>query len=259
MIARHKPLWPGVAGAGLAFWMALGGVAQLATARAAEHLLSNPALTKGAGNSPDAWQTQAWQEGSEYSTYQWTHEEGKSGQLAVTNIKPNDARWAQSLNLSGGWYHFSAEIRAENVGKDQTGASLSVMEDGITSPDLKGTTAWQRVGFYLKIGSKGADLELACRVGGFGSLNTGTVMCRDIQLERVAAPPPGAPAQFNFDLDKIRKDSAEVPIGSPWTLVATFLILIAVSALGWRTFGQTMAPRKPEEEPVKRATDRQAR
>jgi len=112
------------------------------------------------------------------------------------------------------------------------------------------------VGFYLKIGSKGADLELACRVGGFGSLNTGTVTCRDIQLERVAAPPPAAPAQYNFDLDKIRKDSAEVPIGSPWTLVVTFLILIAVSALGWRTFGQTMAPRKAEEEPVKRALNR---
>ncbi len=256
MIARRKPLGPGVAGAALAVWLALGGVAQLATARAAENLLSNPALIKGAGNSPDSWQTQAWQEGSEYSTYQWTHEEGKSGQLTVTNIKPNDARWAQSLNLSGGWYHFSADLRAQNVGKDQTGASLSVMEDGITSADLKGTTDWQRVGFYLRIGSKGADLEVACRVGGFGSLNTGTVMCRDIQLERVAAPPPGAPAQFNFDLEKIRKDSAEVPIGSPWTLVATFLILIAVSALGWRTFGQTMAPRKAEEQPVKRASNR---
>jgi dolichyl-phosphate-mannose-protein mannosyltransferase len=228
-------------------------------ARAGKNLLDNPNLTKGAGNSPDAWQSQAWQEGPEYSTYQWTHEEGKSGELSVTNIKANDARWAQSLNLTGGWYHFSADIRAEKVGKTETGASLSVMEDGITSPDLKGTTDWQPVGFYLKIGSKGADLEVACRVGGFGSLNTGTVFCRNIQLERVKAPPPGAPAQYNFDLDKIRKDSAEVPIGSPWTLYATFLILIAVSALGWRTFGQTMAPRKAEEQPVKRTSDRQAR
>jgi hypothetical protein len=258
MIVARRRFWRSAAGAGVALLLALVCFSP-SLARAGKNLLDNPNLTKGAGNSPDAWQSQAWQEGPEYSTYQWTHEEGKSGELSVTNIKANDARWAQSLNLTGGWYHFSADIRAEKVGKTETGASLSVMEDGITSPDLKGTTDWQPVGFYLKIGSKGADLEVACRVGGFGSLNTGTVFCRNIQLDRVKAPPPGAPAQYNFDLDKIRKDSAEVPIGSPWTLVATFLILIAVSALGWRTFGQTMGPRKTEEQPVKRTSDRQAR
>ena len=100
---------------------------------------------------------------------------------------------------------------------------------------------------------------MACRVGGYGSLNTGTVHCRNIQLERVAAPPATASSQFNFDLDKIRKDSAEVPIGSPWTLVATFLILLGVSVLGWRTFGQTMTPRNPDEQTVKRTSDRQVR
>jgi dolichyl-phosphate-mannose-protein mannosyltransferase len=255
MIGASLRLWARIAS--LTLLLALGYVPCLTSpACAAQNLLANPNLTKGAGNSPDDWQTQAWQEGSEFSTYQWTHEEGKGGELSVTNVKPNDARWAQSLDLTGGWYHFSAEVRAENVGKTETGASISIMEDGITSPDLKGTTDWQKVGFYLKIGSKGADLDLACRVGGFGSLNTGTVYCRNIRMERVAAPPPDAPSQYNFDLDKIRKDSAEVPIGSPWTLVATFLFLIGLSALGWRTFGQTMAPRTSEEQRVKKVSHR---
>jgi hypothetical protein len=249
-------LWARVMAAACALWMAAACLPSLTTGAIAADLLANSNLTKGAGNSPDAWQTQAWQEGPAFSTYEWQHEAGKPGQLTVTNIKPNDARWSQSLNLSGGWYHFSAELRAENVGKDNTGASLSVLEDGIGSPDLKGTTGWQRVGFYLKVGKKGADLEVACRVGGFGSLNTGTVSCRNIELERVAAPPSNARAQYNFDLDKIRKESAEVPIGSPWTLVATFLFLIAVSALGWRTFGQTMTPREPQDQPIKRASNR---
>jgi dolichyl-phosphate-mannose-protein mannosyltransferase len=221
---------------------------------AASNLLANPNLLKGAGNSPDAWQSQAWQEGPEFSTYQWNHDPGKPGELTVTNIKANDARWVQSLNLTAGWYHFSADLRAQNVGASATGASLSIMEDGISSPDLKGTTDWKRVGFYLKVGSKGADLELACRVGGFGSLNTGTVFCRKIEMEKVAAPPAGA--QSLFDLDKIRKESAEVPIGSPWTLVATFLFLIGLSVFGWRTFGQTITPHKAEEPPVKRASNR---
>jgi hypothetical protein len=233
---------------GTALSSAAGPAAQVS------NLLANPKLSKGAGNSPDDWQTQAWQEGSEYSTYQWTHEEGRPGELSVTNIKANDARWAQSLNLTSGWYHFSADVRAQNVGKDATGANLSIMEDGISSLDLKGTTDWQSVGFYLKVGTKGADLELACRVGGFGSLNTGTVFCRNILMEKVAAPPAGA--QALYDLDKIRKDSAEVPIGSPWTVVAAFLFLIALSVFGWRTFGQTMSPRESEEPPARRASTR---
>jgi hypothetical protein len=258
MISAPARVLGGVAIISLALCLAIGGLPSLVgAAPAGANLLANPNLGKGAGNSPDAWQSQAWQEGPEYSTYQWTHEEGTPGELSVTNIKPNDARWAQSLNLTGGWYHFTADLRARNVGKDNTGASLSIMEDSISSPDLKGTTDWQQVGFYLKVGPKGADLELACRVGGFGSLNTGTVFCRNIRMQRVAAPPAGA--QSLFDLDKIRKESAEVPIGSPWTLVATFLFLIGVSVLGWRTFGQTMAPRKAEDQPAKRAPDRQAR
>jgi dolichyl-phosphate-mannose-protein mannosyltransferase len=224
---------------------------------AGRNLLANPDLIKGAGDSPDNWQTEAWQEGPEYSTYQWNHDEGKPGELSVTNIKPNDARWAQSLNLAGGWYHFSADLRAENVAKDNTGVSLSIMEDGITSPDLKGTTKWQKENFYLKVGPKGADLELACRVGGFGSLNTGTGYCRNIRMEMVAAPPAGS--QSVFDLDKIRKESAEVPIGSPWTLVAAFLFLIGIAIFGWRTFGQTMAFRSADEQTAKPASDRQAR
>lgn len=240
----------------LAWIMVLGIVPSVGfCADAPKNLLANPDLVKGAGNSPDDWQTQAWQEGPEYSTYIWSHEAGGPGELSVTNIKPNDARWAQSLNLSAGWYHFSADVRAENVGKDNTGASLSVMEDGIMSPDLKGNADWQQVGFYLKVGKKGADLEVACRIGGYGSLNTGTVRCRNIRLEKVAAPPANAPAQYNYDLDKIRKESAEVPIGSPWTLVATFLFLLGVSVLGWRTFGQTLEPRKADEQPIKRMTD----
>ncbi len=233
---------------------AIAAVSLPGAARAQSNLLANPNLIKGGGNSPDAWQTQAWQEGPEYSTYVWNHQEGKPGELSVTNIKPNDARWVQALNLSPGWYHFSADLRAQNVGTNATGASLSIMEDGITSPDLKGTTDWKRVGFYLKVGPKGADLELACRIGGFGSLNTGTVFCRNIEMQRVAAPPAGA--QSLFDLDQIRKESAETPIGSRWTLVATFLFLIALSVFGWRTFGQTIAPQKTEEQPVKRASNR---
>jgi hypothetical protein len=41
--------------------------------------------------------------------------------------------------------------------------------------------------------------------------------------------------------------------------VATFLFLIALAVFGWRTFGETSAPRKTEEQPDKHESERQAR
>jgi hypothetical protein len=104
------------------------------------------------------------------------------------------------------------------------------------SRDLRGTADWQRVGFYLKIGQHGADVEVGLRVGGFSNLNRGTGFFRNASIERIAEPPAGATPVF--DLEAIRQASAATPIGQPWTLVATFILLVVVAWIGWRTYGE---------------------
>lgn len=227
----------------------LSSPAIILAAAAKVNILQNVNLAKGAGNFPDHWQTEAWEQGPEYSTYQWIHQ-GAGNQLAVYNIKPNDARWMQSLTLSPGWYYFAADIKTTNVGNEATGASISIMEDGITSSDIRGTNDWRRVGFYLKVGKRGADVSLALRVGGYGSLNTGMGLFRNIEGERIDGPPPGA--EPTFDLDAIRKQAEGAPIGSPWTLVATFILLGIIIALGWRTLGE-QATSPPAEDAANQA------
>jgi len=206
-------------------------------ARAAEtNLLLNGSLAKGSGEQPDDWRTEAWVNEPDAFQYTWMHPtDGNPGQLVVNALKPNDARWMQSLTLAPGWYRFSTEVRTENVGSQQTGANISVMEDGAMSPDIRGTSGWQRVSFYLKVGGNGADIELALRVGGFGSLNTGKAFFRDVHAEKLAAPPPDATPVY--DLMAIRK--AEIPeaIGHPVTLVMSFVFLALVAYYGWRLFG----------------------
>src|SRR5205807_8926711 len=100
----------------------------------------------------------------------------------------------------------SAEIRTENVADGNTGASISVMEDGIMSPDVKDSSGWTRVGLYLSVGEKGADVDVALRVGGYGSLNTGRGFFRNTSVVRIDKAPPGATPVF--DLAEIRKQSA---------------------------------------------------
>ena len=127
------------------------------------------------------------------------------------------------------------------------------------SPDIRGTTGWQTVGFYLQVGGSGADVEVALRVGGYGSLNTGKAFFRKVHAVQVASPPPGATPVY--DLTAIRKASQPQPVGHPVTLWATFVVLALVAYYGWRLFGSEepapavaqTAPPKVREKPKARA------
>ncbi len=215
---------------------------------AAQNLVVNADFSKGAGESPDHWRTESWEQKPDVTTYAWIHQPGEPAQLEVNSAKPNDARWMQSLNLDPGWYYLSAQVRTEGVGDKATGASVSIMEDGAMSHDVRGTTPWREIGFYLKIGSRGGDIEIACRLGGYASLNTGRAFFRDVKVVQVKAPAQGEPS---FDLDTVRKESAEPPVGKPWTLAATFILLAAISYFGWTRF-DTPKPAARQDRVVQR-------
>jgi len=51
----------------------------------------------------------------------------------------------------------------------------------------------------------------------------------------IDAPPPSATP--TYDLLAIRQQGAPVPIGSPISLVVTFLALAGVAWAGWRIYG----------------------
>ena len=211
-------------------------------ARAANNLLQNGNFAKGSEDQPDEWRTEAWINKPEAFVCHWHPSSNGAGELEVDNLQANDGRWMQPLSLGPGWYELSADIRTENVGTKEDGASISVMEDGIMSPEIRGTTGWQRVSLYLKVGGKGADVDVALRVGGFASLNTGRAFFRNASLVAIAAPPPNAAP--TFDLMTIRQEAQPVPAGSHWSMVFTFAMLAAIAYLGWRMFADL--PNVPE-------------
>jgi hypothetical protein len=205
--------------------------------RAADNLLQNGDFSAGSGDQPDVWRTEAWINKPESFETHWTTAAApKVSELEVNNIEANDGRWMQSLTLKEGWYELSADVRTENVGAKETGASVSVLEDGVMSADLHGTVGWQRLALYLKVGKEGADIDVGLRVGGFGSLNTGKAFFRNARLIKIKAPPPQATP--TFDLTEIRKQALPVPIGRPYSMVLTFIALILVTIVGWRVFSE---------------------
>ncbi len=232
------------AGFAAALAILIAVIAPPSLARADANLLLNGDLAKGSEHQPDDWRTEAWLNDPGAFGYDWTHPSGGGpGELKVAALKANDARWMQSLTLQPGWYHITAEVRTENIGTQATGATVSIMEDGIMSADIRGTSGWQPIGLYLKIGGQGADVTVALRVGGFGSLNTGTAYFRNARAEKIAAPAAGATPVY--DLAAIRKAAQPLPEGQPITLVAVFVILGVIAAYGWWMFGV--------EEPLSKA------
>jgi hypothetical protein len=197
------------------------------------NLLDNGNFSRGSGNSVDEWRTDAWILSAGQTDYRWIRPQGhQPGEIEVNTHLDNDARWVQQLSLTAGWYYISAEARTVGVLSTFTGANVSVLEDGIASADLKGDSDWHKLGLYLKIGPHGADVDVALRLGGYMNLTRGQAFFRNASVIRVPGPP--AHADYVYDLDLIRQQEVNGPVGRPWTIPVTFLALGLVAVTGWR-------------------------
>src|SRR5258708_1637601 len=94
-------------------------------ARAANNLLQNGNFAKGSEDQPDEWRTEAWINKPEAFLCHSHPSSNGAGELEVDNLQANDGRWMQPLSLGPGWYELSADIRPENVGPKEGGASRS--------------------------------------------------------------------------------------------------------------------------------------
>jgi hypothetical protein len=201
--------------------------------------LLNGDLVKGADGAPEFWNTKAYKTGPEFTNFTWDRVAAPAS-LEISSIEENDARWEQNARLAPGWYFFSAELRTEDVGPGGTGGCLSLIDHGVfVSRELRGSSDWQRVGFYLRATPKNDTADLACRLGGFGALNTGRLFCRQFKLRKISEPPlDGSP---RFDLDVIRGEVAAGPApgeNAQWPIFAGIMcalllfILIGQQRLG---------------------------
>jgi hypothetical protein len=200
-------------------------------AAAAGNLIVNGNLTEGSGISPEGWQSHQWHTGGSVLSWQ---PGASGGQLQIVSKEPNDAQWVQHLRLGPGWYHFSAQLRSHDVGSENTGASLCLLQNWVSSQELHGDHDWQNVDFYVKEGGGGAEVDLACRLGGYANLNTGEVECRAIQAAAVSAPAAGSGPQYDLAPESVASGPPEAVSDKAATLgiVGALLVLVAIV---WRT------------------------
>jgi hypothetical protein len=208
----------------------LASLAGYATgALASVELVKNGLLTAGRDGKPDHWRYEAYTEGPAATQPTWNMDENGVGVLSISSTKPNDARWVQSVPVSPStWYQVTGWVRAENVGAQTMGAYLSVMDTFHNSRDLRGTTGWTPVGFWIKTGGLETSLKVACRLGGYSSLSIGLAQCTGISVVAAGAPRPGDP--FLYGGTPGEDGSTGLPIARG----AAVLVAIGIALLVWR-------------------------
>lgn len=209
--------------------LALVSVLHAPRARASTELVKNGLFTEGRDGKPDHWRSEGY-DTTGATEFTWSVGDDGLGVLAMTSTRPNDARWVQSVPVSPGtWYQVSGWVRAEDVGAQALGVYLSVMDTFYNSRDLRGTSDWQEVGFWVKTGSLETSLPLACRLGGYSSLNAGTAACAGISV--VAAGTPRANDPFVFGGGAA---SGETSGALPIAKGVAVLVVIGLALLAWR-------------------------
>lgn len=163
---------------------------------AAGQLVAGGGFEDSDGNKSAQWTEDAWKQGPDNVRFTLSKEKAHSGKFSakIENIQPNDSKWVQRVNVQPNkLYRLSGWVLAQQAGEAAKGANLSVLDILETSRDLKNTDGrWEKVELYGKTGPGQKELKIAARLGGYGSLNTGTAYFDDIALEEVSQAPEGS-------------------------------------------------------------------
>jgi dolichyl-phosphate-mannose-protein mannosyltransferase len=199
------------------------------TALGSTELVKNGLLTEGRDGKPSHWRTDMY--AADASRMTWTVGNNGLGVLEIDSSKPNDARWVQNVPVSPNtWYQVTGWLRAEDVGGQAMGVYLSVMDTFHNSRDLRGTSGWQPVSFWVKTGGLETSLQLACRLGGYSSLNTGRGWCAGLSVAAAGAPQARDPFVYGGTVSGESSGSKDLPIAQG----VAVLVVIGILLLAWR-------------------------
>jgi hypothetical protein len=152
----------------------------------AQNLLLNGSFELGGSGVPQAW-TPGWYV-PEDASFVWPESSAADGSSSVSlqSAHGNDIRWSQLVATTPGeHYQLCGSLKGTAVAGVQggVGANVSLMGAFIRSESFSGTFDWTKacVGFT----AEATQVEVACRLGFYGSTAVGKVWCDDFMLEHI--------------------------------------------------------------------------
>lgn len=148
--------------------------------------VSRCATSAGQAGQPDHWFADAFV--AMPAAFSWPSPVAMTGTASVHLNVPtdNDVRWVQSVTtlVSGQTYLLCGWLKGKQIaGSGNVGANVSLMGGFVRSEGLLGTFDWTQrcVGFTAET----PRVEVACRLGFYGSTVSGELWCDDLTLEPV--------------------------------------------------------------------------
>ena len=193
----------------------------------ARELVKNGMFTSGSAGEPLGWEHAAYFSTNDAVKFEWIPSASGAGVLKISNLTANDSRWVQTLSvLPSHWYHVSGWIRTEKAGTQVPGGYLAEMNSNAESADLRGTHDWQPVEFWFRTEKDQKVADLACRIGGYSALNTGTAYFAAISMTPAGGFPEGA--------DHVYGASVFDYFSQRVIIFVSAMILLASAILLWR-------------------------
>jgi hypothetical protein len=167
---------------GLAFDVVMEGPAP-----GAGNLLVNPSFETGAAGAPDGWRTGSYVAAG--AAFVWPSPVAaageRSGHLEASSV--NDMWWSQTVTtlVPGEAYVLCGWLRGEGIDGTQgtVGGNVSLLGGWVRSEGLWGTFDWTRMCVPFRADTSRVDV--ACRLGFYGSTVSGRLWCDDFTLERL--------------------------------------------------------------------------
>ena len=209
--------------------------AAAALAETGENLIVNGDFSDiDASGMPAGWQRDMWFTDAGVSRLYVAGDGCDGNCAAVVNADANDARFIQTIAVEpDSYYRFSCMVRAENCGDGQYGATLSFRDTFVYSESVLDTGGeWRETSVYGQTGADQREVTLMLRVGGYGSLNTGSAYFDNVEVVKLDARPEGVEV---FSLVKPESSNnsaaAETDDETPQRNTEAYLLLAALYAV----------------------------
>jgi len=132
--------------------------------------------------SPTSWSRDAWEPSNTSMLWDNTVFRSGSKSVKITQSYENDARWVQTAAVQPNRsYRISGWIKTEQVASG-AGANLGVYGTWDHTSGLFGTNDWTFVTTTVDSGAN-TQMIIACRLGYWSGISTGTMWCDDVALE----------------------------------------------------------------------------
>ena len=153
---------------------------------AGSNLLLNGSFETGQSGTPEAW-APGWYVPQD-ANFVWPEPIALQGvsSASLQSVSGNDIRWSQLVaTMPGERYQLCGYLKGEYAAglQGDVAANVSVLGGFVRSDTLSGTFDWTKV--CVSFTADASRVEVACRLGFYGSTAAGKVWCDDFTLEHI--------------------------------------------------------------------------